>query len=46
MVVVARRDDALLLCSFSHCGAHAWPDGEVVAELTGETMKPSVDENP
>lgn len=28
--VVARRTDALLLCTFSHCGAHVWPDGEVV----------------
>jgi hypothetical protein len=28
--VVARRPDALLLCTFSHCGAHVWPDGEAV----------------
>ena len=28
--IVARRPDALLLCTFSHCGAHVWPDGEVV----------------
>jgi hypothetical protein len=27
--VVARRPDALLLCTFTHCGAHVWPDGEV-----------------
>ncbi|MBA3449871.1 MAG: hypothetical protein H0T18_01515 [Chloroflexia bacterium] len=30
MAVVARRDGALLLCNYSHCGMHAWPDGEVV----------------
>ncbi len=32
MAVVARRADALLVCTFSHCGAHAWPDGEIVEE--------------
>jgi len=29
--VVARRPDALLLCTFSHHGPHSWPDGELVA---------------
>jgi hypothetical protein len=29
--VVARRPDSILLCTFEHGGAHAWPDGEVVA---------------
>jgi hypothetical protein len=28
--VVARRPDALLLCTFSHHGPHSWPDGELV----------------
>jgi hypothetical protein len=31
-VVVARRPDALLLCTFDHCGPHVWPDGDVVDE--------------
>ncbi len=31
-IVVARRESALLLCTFSHCGAHVWPDGEIVEE--------------
>lgn len=26
--VVARRPDALLLCTFTHGGPHRWPDGE------------------
>lgn len=30
--IVARRPGALLLCTFSHCGEHVWPDGEVVTE--------------
>jgi hypothetical protein len=34
--VVARRGDALLLCNFTHCDAHVWPDGEEVA--TEETL--------
>ncbi len=43
--VVARRGDALLLCTFSHYGPHLWPDGEVVDDgppavlVTGETME-------
>ena len=28
--IVARRPDALLLCTYSHHGPHAWPDGEFV----------------
>lgn len=28
--IVARRPDALLLCAFSHHGAHSWPDGVLV----------------
>ena len=28
--VVARRPNVLLLCTFSHHGPHAWPDGELV----------------
>jgi hypothetical protein len=35
--VVARRADALLLCTFSHCGAHVWPDGEVVDDAQDDT---------
>ena len=30
--IVARRDDEVLFCTYSHCGPHAWPDGEVVSE--------------
>lgn len=30
--VVARRAGALLLCSFSHAGAHQWPGGEETVE--------------
>jgi hypothetical protein len=30
--IVARRPDALLLCTFSHHGPHSWPDGELVDE--------------
>ena len=28
--MVARRSDVILLCTFSHHGPHAWPDGELV----------------
>lgn len=28
--VVARRTNTILLCTFSHCGPHVWPDGNVV----------------
>ena len=34
--VVARRPDTLLLCNFSHCGTHEWPDGELVEDAQGE----------
>ena len=34
--VVARRPDTLLLCTYSHCGAHVWPDGEVVEDAQGD----------
>jgi hypothetical protein len=30
--VVARRGEALLLCTFTHCGPHVWPDGDFVTE--------------
>ena len=30
--VVAHRPDALLLCTFTHCGPHVWPDGEAADE--------------
>lgn len=33
-VVVARRQDSLLLCTFSHHGPHLWPDGAVVDDGT------------
>lgn len=29
-VIVARREGAILFCTFAHCGLHQWPDGEVV----------------
>ncbi|MGH2616975.1 MAG: hypothetical protein ACRDJC_17210 [Thermomicrobiales bacterium] len=45
MAVVARRDNALLLCNFSHCGAHVWTDGEVVEELASETASVAADES-
>jgi len=35
-IVVDRRASALLLCTFSHCGAHVWPDGEIVEERAGD----------
>lgn len=41
--VVGQRPDSVLLCTFSHHGAHAWPDGELVDDgagmisATGET---------
>jgi hypothetical protein len=28
--IVARREGAVLLCTYSHCGPHVWPDGEIV----------------
>ena len=34
--VVARRPGAYLLCSFSHCGAHVWPDGDVMHDTRDE----------
>jgi hypothetical protein len=30
MTVVARRPDAILLCTYTHFGPHVWPDGETV----------------
>ena len=37
MSVVDRRPGVHLLCNFSHCGAHAWPDGDLVeAGLNGD----------
>ena len=41
---VARRPDALLLCTFSHHGPHAWPDGELVDD--GPAMPPATGEIP
>ena len=40
--IVARRPDGLLLCTFSHHGAHVWPDGELVAD--GPAMPPATGE--
>ena len=40
--IVARRPDTVLLCTLSHHGAHAWPDGEIVENdiaLTEATVK-------
>lgn len=31
LTVVARRTDAILLCTFDHAGDHMWPDGEAVS---------------
>ena len=36
--IVARRPDELLLCTFSHHGPHAWPNGEVVDESPAVTI--------
>ena len=50
--VVARRPDALLLCTFSHHGPHSWPDGALVADgpvmvpATGEASEDSVRSQP
>jgi hypothetical protein len=41
--IVARRADALLLCTFSHLGTHLWPDGELVDD--GPTMVPETAED-
>jgi hypothetical protein len=38
--VVARRPDAHLLCTFSHCGAHVWPDGEVADDGKSDLATP------
>jgi hypothetical protein len=32
MTVVARRPDAILLCTYTHFGPHVWPDGENVED--------------
>lgn len=39
--VVARRPEALLICSYGHCGPHVWPDGEIVAEASGIAARQS-----
>ncbi len=50
--IVARRPDALLLCTFSHHGPHSWPDGELVADgpvmvaTTAESAEDSVRSQP
>jgi hypothetical protein len=31
-IVVARRVDAYLLCTYDHCGPHVWPGGDVVSD--------------
>jgi hypothetical protein len=46
MAVVARRDGALLMCSFSHCGAHVWPDGERVEDLPDKDTSSPAGERP
>lgn len=38
--VVARREHAILLCTYAHCGPHVWPDGEVVFESHEATTLP------
>jgi len=40
--IVARRPDALLLCTFSHHGPHSWPDGELYED--GPAMITATDE--
>jgi hypothetical protein len=40
--IVARRPDALLLCTFSHHGPHSWPNGELVDD--GPAMIGATDE--
>lgn len=40
--VVARRPDALLLCTFTHCGPHVWPDGEVVDDAQGDAAADAI----
>ena len=42
--IVARRPDAVLLCTFSHHGPHAWPNGELVDD--GPAMPPATGEIP
>jgi hypothetical protein len=42
--IVARRPDALLLCTFSHFGPHVWPDDELVDD--GPAMIPATSEVP
>ena len=42
--IVARRPDALLLCTFSHFGPHVWPDDELVDD--GPAMIPAKSEVP
>ncbi len=44
MTIVARRADTLLLCTFSHRGAHVWPDGQTVEEFPNTDVPR--DENP
>ena len=44
VVVVARRDNAVLLCAFAHAGPHEWPDGEESYDSDfdhGQTPTPS-----
>jgi hypothetical protein len=36
--VVARRPEALLLCTYDHCGPHVWPDGDVVGDEEAEVV--------
>jgi hypothetical protein len=42
--IVARRPNALLLCTFSHHGPHAWPNGELVDD--GPAMPSATGEIP
>jgi hypothetical protein len=42
--IVAQRADRILLCTFSHHGPHAWPDGEIVGDEP--TMPDAASETP
>jgi hypothetical protein len=42
--IVGRRPGGVLLCTFSHHGPHAWPDGELVEDGAG--MIPAMGEIP
>jgi len=41
--VAARRPESILLCTFSHHGPHAWPDGELVDDGPVVAEAPTAD---